>query len=119
MERLAAMIRPTVGVLTNIGSAHDEGFVSIEQKRSEKGRLFETAAVVIGPEPWTGLLAKHISWGQEEGASLHIDSVRSGTPNDRVGNIPRCARRNTGSVHRRSIGSKCAYLRLRACLPGL
>jgi alanine racemase len=80
MERLAAMIRPTVGVLTNIGSAHDEGFVSIEQKRSEKGRLFEMAAVVIGPEPWTGLLAKHISWGQEEGASLHIDSVRSGTP---------------------------------------
>jgi alanine racemase len=76
MERLARMIRPTIGVLTNIGSAHDEGFVSTEQKRSEKGRLFETAAVVIGPEPWTGLLPHHIGWGQEEGSALRIDSMR-------------------------------------------
>lgn len=76
MERLARMIRPTIGVLTNIGSAHDEGFVSSEQKRSEKGRLFEGARVVIGPEPWTGLLAQHISWGMEWGASLHVERIQ-------------------------------------------
>ncbi|RYZ19428.1 MAG: bifunctional UDP-N-acetylmuramoyl-tripeptide:D-alanyl-D-alanine ligase/alanine racemase, partial [Chitinophagaceae bacterium] len=76
MERLAAMIRPRIGVLTNIGSAHDEGFVSTEQKRSEKGRLFEGAAVVIGPEPWTGLMPHHISWGQESDAGLRADSIR-------------------------------------------
>ncbi|RYY92642.1 MAG: bifunctional UDP-N-acetylmuramoyl-tripeptide:D-alanyl-D-alanine ligase/alanine racemase, partial [Chitinophagaceae bacterium] len=78
MERLARMIRPTIGVLTNIGSAHDEGFVSSEQKRCEKGRLFEGAGAVIGPEPWTGLLQQHISWGSESGASLRIDSVKRG-----------------------------------------
>ncbi|TCJ13267.1 bifunctional UDP-N-acetylmuramoyl-tripeptide:D-alanyl-D-alanine ligase/alanine racemase [Flaviaesturariibacter flavus] len=76
MERLALMIRPDIGVLTNIGSAHDEGFVSTEQKRSEKGRLFEGARVVIGPEPWTGLLPHHVSWGQESGAGLRIESIR-------------------------------------------
>ncbi|RYZ20848.1 MAG: bifunctional UDP-N-acetylmuramoyl-tripeptide:D-alanyl-D-alanine ligase/alanine racemase, partial [Chitinophagaceae bacterium] len=56
--------------------AHDEGFVSTEQKRSEKGRLFEGAAVVIGPEPWTGLMPHHISWGQESDAGLRADSIR-------------------------------------------
>ncbi|RYY99095.1 MAG: bifunctional UDP-N-acetylmuramoyl-tripeptide:D-alanyl-D-alanine ligase/alanine racemase [Chitinophagaceae bacterium] len=76
MARLAAMIRPTIGVLTNIGSAHDEGFLSAEEKRSEKGRLFEGAEVVIGPEPWTGLLGRHLSWGSERGASLHIEALR-------------------------------------------
>ncbi|RYZ19599.1 MAG: bifunctional UDP-N-acetylmuramoyl-tripeptide:D-alanyl-D-alanine ligase/alanine racemase, partial [Chitinophagaceae bacterium] len=80
MERLARMIRPTLGVLTNIGSAHDEGFLNTEQKRSEKGRLFEGAKAVIGPEPWTGLLPQHISWGVESGASLHIVRVERGTP---------------------------------------
>jgi alanine racemase len=78
MERLASMIRPTIGVLTNIGSAHDEGFLNAEQKRHEKGRLFETAKVVIGPEPWTGLLSSHISWGQEGGATLCIREFRRG-----------------------------------------
>ncbi|RYY90467.1 MAG: bifunctional UDP-N-acetylmuramoyl-tripeptide:D-alanyl-D-alanine ligase/alanine racemase [Chitinophagaceae bacterium] len=78
MERLARMIRPTIGVLTNIGSAHDEGFLGKEQKRSEKGRLFEGASVVLGPEPWTGLLARHISWGTESDAGLRIDSIQRG-----------------------------------------
>ncbi|GAB4092774.1 type III PLP-dependent enzyme domain-containing protein [Flaviaesturariibacter terrae] len=79
MERLAAMIRPTIGVLTNIGSAHDEGFVDSEQKRTEKGRLFEGVKAVIGPEPWTGLLPGALSWGTEAGASLHVESTERGS----------------------------------------
>ncbi|RYY38635.1 MAG: bifunctional UDP-N-acetylmuramoyl-tripeptide:D-alanyl-D-alanine ligase/alanine racemase [Chitinophagaceae bacterium] len=78
MPRLARMIQPTIGVLTNIGSAHDEGFADKEQKRSEKGRLFEGAQVVVGPEPWTGLLSNHISWGPESGASLQVLHVQRG-----------------------------------------
>ncbi len=40
MERLETIIQPTVGIFTNIGSAHDEGFRSRKQKITEKLRLF-------------------------------------------------------------------------------
>src|SRR5690606_38408885 len=40
MEKLAAVIQPTVGIFTNLGSAHDEGFDSQTQKLEEKLKLF-------------------------------------------------------------------------------
>jgi len=40
MERLAAIIRPTIGILTTMGPAHDEGFLSREEKLREKLKLF-------------------------------------------------------------------------------
>ena len=40
MTTLQAIIQPTIGIFTNIGSAHDEGFRSQKQKVSEKLRLF-------------------------------------------------------------------------------
>lgn len=40
MERLEQMIRPTLGVLTNIGDAHLLNFVSADELRSEKMKLF-------------------------------------------------------------------------------
>ncbi|WP_173021556.1 alanine racemase [Lewinella sp. W8] len=40
MERLAAIIRPTAGVFTNLGEAHAEGFRSREHKLREKCTLF-------------------------------------------------------------------------------
>lgn len=43
MERLEKMIRPTLGVLTNIGEAHSEGFSSTDQKKAEKEILFRNA----------------------------------------------------------------------------
>ncbi|MBO2008578.1 bifunctional UDP-N-acetylmuramoyl-tripeptide:D-alanyl-D-alanine ligase/alanine racemase [Hymenobacter negativus] len=43
MERLAAIIQPTEGIFTTIGTAHDAGFTSAEQKLREKLRLFEGA----------------------------------------------------------------------------
>ena len=36
MEHLQKIIQPTIGVLSNIGSAHDEGFESIGEKIKEK-----------------------------------------------------------------------------------
>jgi alanine racemase len=33
---LEKVIRPTIGILTNIGSSHDEGFVDLENKIKEK-----------------------------------------------------------------------------------
>jgi alanine racemase len=32
MEKLEKVIRPTIGILTNIGSSHDEGFLDLEKK---------------------------------------------------------------------------------------
>ena len=49
MKHLEQIIKPTIGVLTNIGEAHDAGFSSFEQKKQEKLKLFAGANVVIGP----------------------------------------------------------------------
>ncbi|RYZ19901.1 MAG: bifunctional UDP-N-acetylmuramoyl-tripeptide:D-alanyl-D-alanine ligase/alanine racemase, partial [Chitinophagaceae bacterium] len=40
MQKLTGIIQPTIGVLTNIGEAHSEGFASTEEKLQEKLRLF-------------------------------------------------------------------------------
>ncbi|MCI5083775.1 MAG: Mur ligase family protein, partial [Saprospiraceae bacterium] len=40
MEKLQAIIQPTIGIFTNIGSAHDEGFSDRIEKVREKIRLF-------------------------------------------------------------------------------
>jgi alanine racemase len=47
MEKLEKMIKPSIGVLTNIGSAHDEGFQNLEQKVEEKLRLFKKSKIII------------------------------------------------------------------------
>ncbi len=41
MARLAAIIRPTEGIFTNLGTAHDAGFASANEKLREKLRLFQ------------------------------------------------------------------------------
>jgi alanine racemase len=47
MRFLAKMIKPTLGIFTNIGDAHSSGFDSKEQKLLEKLELFETAKNLI------------------------------------------------------------------------
>ncbi len=47
MIHLAKMIQPDIGIFTNIGSAHREGFASKADKISEKMRLFEHARTLI------------------------------------------------------------------------
>ena len=47
MEKLEKVIRPTIGVLTNIGSSHDEGFMNLEEKIKEKLLLFKHVDIVI------------------------------------------------------------------------
>lgn len=41
MQALAEVIQPTIGIFTNIGPAHQEGFSSLKQKIEEKLKLFE------------------------------------------------------------------------------
>ncbi|MEX2235673.1 MAG: bifunctional UDP-N-acetylmuramoyl-tripeptide:D-alanyl-D-alanine ligase/alanine racemase [Cyclobacteriaceae bacterium] len=47
MQNLQKVLQPTLGVFTNIGSAHNEGFKSTEEKIREKLRLFIDAEMVI------------------------------------------------------------------------
>ena len=47
MESLEKIIRPTIGILTNIGSAHQSNFESREQKIDEKLKLFEHCDTII------------------------------------------------------------------------
>jgi alanine racemase len=49
MERLAAMVRPDVGVLVNVGDAHLEGLGTRAVTAAEKARLFRGARVVVVP----------------------------------------------------------------------
>lgn len=48
MSRLADIINPTIGLLTNIGTAHDEGFHNSKQKITEKLKLFKNIEHFIG-----------------------------------------------------------------------
>ena len=47
MPRLQQIVSPTIGVLTNIGGAHQENFSSLQEKCSEKLALFRDSEVII------------------------------------------------------------------------
>lgn len=49
MQKLAKMILPDTGILTNIGTAHDEGFENRRQKIEEKLSLFQKAKALVYP----------------------------------------------------------------------
>lgn len=85
MEALQAIIQPTVGVLTNIGAAHQEHFVSAEQKCREKLKLFrECEALVYCADddcvtaclPESAFSGKHLAWSRKRAdVPLQILSV--------------------------------------------
>ena len=77
MEKLEPIIRPDVGILTNIGPAHDEGFSSRQEKIREKLKVFahvkrlilqKNAEVEAELEP----AIKTFSWSFELGADVLI-----------------------------------------------
>ena len=48
MDNLQAMIRPTIGIITNLGSEHNDGFASMQQKAQEKAKiLFNCEGIVF------------------------------------------------------------------------
>lgn len=47
MHKLEKIIRPTVGIFTNIGSAHQENFIDYQQKILEKLQLFKNSKKII------------------------------------------------------------------------
>lgn len=47
MDRLWKIIRPTIGILSNIGQAHQSNFQSLQEKCIEKLKLFKNCDVII------------------------------------------------------------------------
>ncbi|MBE0650866.1 MAG: bifunctional UDP-N-acetylmuramoyl-tripeptide:D-alanyl-D-alanine ligase/alanine racemase [Bacteroidales bacterium] len=83
MERLQSIIKPTVGIFTNIGEAHSEKFISIAQKIGEKLKLFTKVKTLIYNSDQkelqeiiirTGILEniKTFTWGKDENCNLRI-----------------------------------------------
>lgn len=86
MSLLEKMIKPTIGIFTNIGDAHSSGFESIAEKAKEKMVLFKHANVLIfGAEH--ELLQKTVTqeyngktftWSSHQNATLSITKVVRG-----------------------------------------
>lgn len=78
MDRLHDLIRPTLGIITNIGDAHDSGFVSRGEKVREKLKLFDGCSNVIYCGDYPDLrepLRNHpgaISWGIGSHNDIHL-----------------------------------------------
>ena len=49
MGTLQKIIQPTIGIFTNIGSAHSEGFINDLEKAKEKAKLFKDASIIFCP----------------------------------------------------------------------
>lgn len=70
METLHRMIRPDMAILTTIGPAHDDGFLSREEKIAEKLVLFRgTDQAVYSPADTAGVpipsAGIRVTWGRE------------------------------------------------------
>lgn len=78
MDKLQQIIKPTIGVLTNIGSSHDEGFADLEEKIQQKMLLFQDAEVLIYQkntqvEQYINAKTTQFSWSfKEESADVFI-----------------------------------------------
>lgn len=77
MDKLREMIQPTVGILTNIGPAHNEGFRSTEEKIAEKMKLFkEVGSLIYSPKYISTELIPEVprlfTWGFGDDRNLKI-----------------------------------------------
>jgi Alr-MurF fusion protein len=90
MPKLEAIIHPTIGVFTNIGEAHSEGFDNRMSKAAEKLQLFTGADVLVycNDQPETDEAVNswvtdragketplRFAWGRGIGAAVSIASI--------------------------------------------
>ncbi len=89
MQHLQPIVAPTIGILTNIGDAHQEHFADLAQKCNEKLELFRHSNIIVcnGDNELInnclhkkGLAEKAFTWTSasdtEKAHSLYIDSVK-------------------------------------------
>lgn len=87
MEYLQKIIQPTIGVFTNIGTAHDENFKDHQLKVSEKMKLFASVSKLIYCRDYSsihdavmnnGILEASVSvftWSRKTRADLQIGRI--------------------------------------------
>jgi len=82
MKKLEEIIKPSIGILTNIGEAHGEGFKDVKEKLVEKTELFSNVQTIIGNgdddlinEVLRGTGKKFFSWGKTGNNDLQIISI--------------------------------------------
>ncbi len=86
MTRLEHIIQPTIGIFTNIGTAHDEHFSGHREKVEEKLKLFIHSATLVycadhhlitealrSNPAFSGL--KTFTWSRNHEADLHLTSI--------------------------------------------
>jgi alanine racemase len=89
MKNLEKIIKPSIGIFTNIGQAHDEGFDNISQKINEKLQLFKQAKqlvfcgdnyqlkkAIIDFKKQSNKKLQLFSWGKNSDNKLKILSVK-------------------------------------------
>ncbi|MGZ3862043.1 MAG: bifunctional UDP-N-acetylmuramoyl-tripeptide:D-alanyl-D-alanine ligase/alanine racemase [Bacteroidia bacterium] len=86
MEKLEKIIQPTLGIIINIGSAHDENFESRKQKTAEKLKLFRNCKTVFYCKDYKEIAevlpasvskkTNKISWSYKTKADLQITSSK-------------------------------------------
>ncbi len=90
MEALEKMIQPAIGIFTNLGQAHDEGFENMEEKCREKMKLFTHAKKIICPFGIKEIIEKNnipnntnfYTWGRENESDcciLHFEKKKNST----------------------------------------
>ncbi|MDD4829828.1 MAG: bifunctional UDP-N-acetylmuramoyl-tripeptide:D-alanyl-D-alanine ligase/alanine racemase [Bacteroidales bacterium] len=86
MEKLEQMIRPSIGIMTNIGDAHQVYFKSIEEKIQQKIILFKNADTIIYCSDrkiihkeiinaYKNSNKQLISWGYDSDAVFRIEKI--------------------------------------------
>ncbi len=81
MRPLSYIVRPTIGVFTCLGDAHQENFRSMEQKCYEKLLLFRHAQVLIYPQG-NPVIDKCVCEMEFKGLLLPVDISSAATPVD-------------------------------------
>lgn len=94
MSRLWPIIRPTIGILSNIGQAHQENFQSLQEKCIEKLMLFKNCDVIIYDGDNEAILdcvnktvvtAREIAWSKKNPEKpLYIARIEKGTASTRI-----------------------------------
>jgi alanine racemase len=87
MEALHDIIQPTIGVLTSLGSAHQENFRSLEEKCMEKLLLFHGTQAIVYPSDddivsrcirRSGYKGERIGWSRvNDGVEFRVESIES------------------------------------------
>lgn len=85
MENLEEIILPTIGVLTNIGEAHSEGFLDNAHKLAEKLVLFKNCPLLIarnkdlgGKKELVEKTTQLLTWGSAESNAFVVNSIQKG-----------------------------------------